>query len=51
MIKAALFDLDGTLDDRDALVQELVADQHAAFEVELEGISREPCSFRSRSCR
>jgi putative hydrolase of the HAD superfamily len=41
MTKAVLFDLDGTLYDRDALVQELVADQHAAFEVELDGVSRE----------
>jgi putative hydrolase of the HAD superfamily len=41
MIKAVFFDLDDTLYDRDALVQELVADQHAAFAGELPGISCE----------
>ena len=41
MIRAVLFDLDGTLYDRDALVQALVDEQHAAFEVALAGISRE----------
>jgi putative hydrolase of the HAD superfamily len=40
-IKAVFFDLDGTLYDRDVLVQELVADQHAAFAGELSGLSRE----------
>jgi len=41
MIKAVFFDLDDTLYDRDALVQRLVAEQHASFEGELPGISRE----------
>jgi putative hydrolase of the HAD superfamily len=41
MIKAVLFDLDGTLYDRDALVQELFAAQHAAFASELPGVTYE----------
>jgi putative hydrolase of the HAD superfamily len=41
MVKAVFFDLDGTLYDRDALVHSLVSDQHATFEAELPGISRE----------
>jgi putative hydrolase of the HAD superfamily len=41
MIKAVFFDLDGTLYDRDALICELVADQHAEFTRELRGVSRE----------
>lgn len=41
MIKAVFFDLDDTLYDREALVRELMADQHAAFAGELPGMSRE----------
>src|SRR4029079_18333055 len=41
VIKAVLFDLDGTLYDRDALVQELFAAQHAAFAADLPGIAHE----------
>lgn len=41
MIKAALFDLDGTLYDRDALAEALFEQQYRAFERELRGISRE----------
>jgi putative hydrolase of the HAD superfamily len=39
MLKAVFFDLDGTLYDRDALVCELVAEQHAAFADKLSGVS------------
>ena len=41
MIKAVLFDLDGTLYDRDVAVHELVAAQHAVFAAELPAVSRE----------
>jgi putative hydrolase of the HAD superfamily len=41
MIKAVLFDLDGTLYDRDALVAALIAEQFRVFERDLAGISRE----------
>jgi putative hydrolase of the HAD superfamily len=41
MIKAVLFDLDGTLYDRDALANELFERQYRVFEAELAGVSRE----------
>ena len=41
MIKAVLFDLDGTLYDRDALAENLFEQQYLAFAAELRGISRE----------
>ena len=41
MIKAVLFDLDGTLYDRDALAAALFDEQYAAFASELSGISYE----------
>lgn len=40
MIKAVLFDLDGTLYDRDRLAVTLFDEQYAAFASELRGISR-----------
>ena len=41
MIKAVLFDLDGTLYDRDALAKTLFEEQYSAFASDLRGISRE----------
>jgi len=41
MIKAVLFDLDGTLYDRDALAEILFEQQYRAFAAELRGVSRE----------
>ena len=41
MIKAVLFDLDGTLYDRDALAKVLFEQQYHAFASELRGITRE----------
>ena len=41
VIKAVLFDLDGTLYDRDRLAAELFHEQYAAFASELRGIDRE----------
>ena len=41
MIKAVLFDLDGTLYDRDALASALFPEQYAAFAHELRGVSQE----------
>jgi putative hydrolase of the HAD superfamily len=41
VIKGVLFDLDGTLYDRDALAQILFEQQYRAFTSELRGISRE----------
>ena len=41
MIKAVLFDLDGTLYNRDAVVRDLVTDQHASFETELGAVPQE----------
>lgn len=41
MIKAVLFDLDGTLYDRDQLATELFEEQYDAFAAELHGLSRE----------
>ncbi|WP_300569557.1 HAD family hydrolase, partial [Flavobacterium sp.] len=41
MIKAVLFDLDGTLYDRDAVAKVLFEEQYGAFAAELRGISRE----------
>jgi putative hydrolase of the HAD superfamily len=41
MIKAVLFDLDGTLYDRDRLAAELFEQQYASFASELRGVSRE----------
>lgn len=41
MIKAVLFDLDGTLYDRDRLAAELFHDQYAAFAHELRGVAYE----------
>ncbi|HEY3517090.1 MAG TPA: HAD family hydrolase [Gammaproteobacteria bacterium] len=41
MIKAALFDLDGTLYDRDALANIFFEQQYRAFASELRGITRE----------
>lgn len=41
MIKAVLFDLDGTLYDRDELAARLFDDQYRAFEHELSGVGRE----------
>ncbi len=41
MIKATLFDLDGTLYDRDDVVQRVVAGQHTHFEAELGGLTPE----------
>jgi putative hydrolase of the HAD superfamily len=41
VIKVVLFDLDGTLYDRDALAATLFEQQYLAFEGELRGISRE----------
>lgn len=41
MIKAVLFDLDGTLYDRDALVMKVVTEQFAAFQEELAGVNEE----------
>jgi len=40
MIKAVLFDLDGTLYDRDRLALALFAEQYDAFAAELPGVSR-----------
>ncbi|WP_437670550.1 HAD family hydrolase [Sorangium sp. So ce131] len=40
-IKAVLFDLDGTLFDREAAVRDVVTRQHAAFSAELAGVPRE----------
>jgi putative hydrolase of the HAD superfamily len=45
MIRAVLFDLDGTLYDRDALADRLFERQFCAFESELRGISRERYLF------
>lgn len=41
MIKAVLFDLDGTLYDRDALAEILFERQYRTFAAELRGVSRE----------
>ena len=41
MIKAVLFDLDGTLYDRDALAEILFERQYRTFAAELNGVSRE----------
>jgi FMN phosphatase YigB (HAD superfamily) len=41
MIKAVLFDLDGTLYDRDALANILFEQQYRAFASDLRGVSRE----------
>jgi len=41
MIAAVLFDLDGTLYDRDALARDLLEEQYHTFAAELTGISRE----------
>jgi len=41
MIKAVLFDLDGTLYDRDALAEILFEQQYRTFAAELRGVSRE----------
>ena len=41
MIKAVLFDLDGTLYDRDAFAEILFEQQYRTFAAELRGISRE----------
>jgi len=41
VIKAVLFDLDGTLYDRDALAEILFEQQYRTFAAELRGISRE----------
>lgn len=41
MIKAVLFDLDGTLYDRDLLAAALFAEQYEAFAADLRGVSRE----------
>lgn len=41
MLRAILFDLDGTLHDRETTVRLLFAAQHAQFEAELSGVSRE----------
>jgi putative hydrolase of the HAD superfamily len=41
MIKAVLFDLDGTLHDRDAVVHNLVVNQYATFAHQLPGVTRE----------
>ena len=41
MIEAVLFDLDGTLYDRDTLAADLFEQQYRAFERELRGVSRE----------
>ena len=41
MIKAVLFDLDGTLYDRDALADILFEQQYRTFAAELRGVSRE----------
>jgi putative hydrolase of the HAD superfamily len=41
VIKAVLFDLDGTLYDRDSLAVALFYGQYAAFATELRGVSRE----------
>jgi putative hydrolase of the HAD superfamily len=41
MIKAVLFDLDGTLYDRDRLAVALFEEQYEAFATELRGVSRE----------
>jgi putative hydrolase of the HAD superfamily len=40
-IKAVLFDLDGTLYDRDALVRQVVRDQYDAFQHALSSISKD----------
>ncbi|KYF78526.1 hypothetical protein BE17_03050 [Sorangium cellulosum] len=40
-IQAVLFDLDGTLFDRETAVREVVAGQYAAFSSELAGATRE----------
>ena len=41
MVKAVLFDLDGTLFDRDSAVRDLFTAQHGAFEGQLGGVERE----------
>jgi putative hydrolase of the HAD superfamily len=41
MVAGILFDLDGTLHDREASVRELVVAQYGRFEAELAGVSRE----------
>jgi putative hydrolase of the HAD superfamily len=38
IIKGILFDLDGTLFDRDASIRTLVKEQHARFRLDLEGV-------------
>jgi putative hydrolase of the HAD superfamily len=40
MIRAVLFDLDGTLFDRDATVRALVETQYAAFNQELAHVTK-----------
>ncbi|HWA71045.1 MAG TPA: HAD-IA family hydrolase [Polyangiaceae bacterium] len=41
MVKGILFDLDGTLFDRDNAIEDLVTDQHARFAAELATVSRD----------